>query len=121
EHLLRTGECADPRGDVDGQTDDIAPDQVALARVQAGANLDRERLKCLLDRACAPDSHPWALEGGQESVPQRLDLTPPVVRELRPYKLVVTGQQFAPARVAERGGALRGADDVGEHDRRQHA
>ena len=38
EHLVRAGERADPRADVDGHAADVVADELALAGVQAGSH-----------------------------------------------------------------------------------
>ena len=69
----------------------------------------------------AADPARGTIEGGEKAVAHRLDLAAPVALELGAHELVVASHELAPARVAERGRALGGADDVGEHHGREDA
>lgn len=44
EHIVRPGEGADPRADVDGHTADVVTDELALAGVQTGTHGERADL-----------------------------------------------------------------------------
>ena len=61
-----------------------------------------------------------AVEGGQDAVAGGLDQRPPDARPAGGHELVVRVEQLAPAPVAQLGGPLGRADDVGEQHRRQH-
>ena len=50
EHLARPGERRNPRRDVDGDAADVVADQLDLAGVKAGADLDAERGHVVGDR-----------------------------------------------------------------------
>src|SRR4029453_9521236 len=72
EPLVRPGECADPRADVDGHAADVVADELALAGVQAGAHIDVERSHGVRDRSRTADPARRSVEGGEEAVAQRL-------------------------------------------------
>jgi hypothetical protein len=55
--------------------------------------------------------------GRQKTVAGGIDLAPAEARELPADHGVMLVEQITPPPVAERDGALRGADDVSEHDR----
>src|SRR4029077_13095365 len=66
-------------------------------------------------RACGP------VEGREEAVARRVNLPAAEAAQLLAYGGVVPLEQGAPGAVAEPGGVLRGAHDVGEQHRGQHA
>jgi hypothetical protein len=59
----------------------------------------------------------WAVEGCEEPISGRVDLAPAVASELPAYPVVVSGQELAPAAIAEFGCGCGCADDVREQDR----
>src|SRR5262249_4753072 len=115
------GEGADPGADVDRHAADVVADRFDLAAVDPGADLDPAAAQLALDRGRAADRPRRAVEGGEEAVPHRLHLAAAVDGELPADGGVVALEQVAPAQVAEPGGGLGRADDVGEEDRRQRA
>ena len=121
ERLARAGERGDPRGDVDRHAAHVVAEQLRLARVHAGADLDAEPAHGARDRGGAPDRARRTVEHGEEPVAHRLDLATAVVGELLAHDAVVLVQELAPAAVAERRRQLRGADDVGEQQGQQRA
>src|SRR6202012_4415293 len=60
-------------------------------------------------------------EGRDESISRGVDFASPESLQLVAHDGVVVVQQVAPPVVAEQGGPLGGADDVGEHDGGQQA
>ena len=95
--------------------------ELALARVQAGADLEAQRRDAVPERGCAADRACGAVEGGEEAVPGRVDLVAAEALELAADGNTVGLEQLAPAAVAEVSGELGRADEVGEEDRREHA
>src|SRR5271166_7084241 len=114
EHLTGTGEIGYTRGDVDGHAAEVLADQLTLARVHSHADLHSELARLACDRQCAAQrARRRAIEGSQEPVAHRLDLTPAEAGQLLSHLLVVSGEQIAPAAITDGGGARRGIDDVG--------
>jgi hypothetical protein len=110
-----------PRARVHRDARDLAVDQLALARVQAGADLEPEQAHRLDDRAGAPHGRPGRVERREEAVAGRIHLATAEPLELRTHERVVAGQQPRPAAVSQLHGALGRADDIGEEHRREHA
>src|SRR5205085_4886335 len=100
---------------------DLSVDDLAFAGVQAGPHLDPEIADRLGDRARAPDRARGAVERRKEAVAGGVDLNPAMANELPSDDLVVLLKQLAPPAVTERRSTFARADDVGEHDRREHA
>src|SRR5581483_4818707 len=121
EHLARAGERGDPRARVDGDPRHLAFGQLALPGVQAGAHLEAELPHRLNDRTRAADRPRRPVEGGEEAVPGRVQLTAAEAGELAAYELVVAREQLPPGAIAERGRTLAGRDDIREQDGRQDA
>jgi hypothetical protein len=63
------------------------------------------------------DGPGWAVEGSEESVANRLDLSTLEALELPPDHGVVTLETVAPGAVSESARLGRGVDDVGEEHR----
>src|SRR3954451_20389741 len=115
QHLAGLRHPGDARGDVDGHAADVVADQLALARVQPRAQLDAQAADRLHDRARAAQRvGRRTVEGGQERVADGLDLAPAVALDLAPDRVVVGGEQVAPAAVAQARGMPGRVDDVGE-------
>src|SRR6185437_10462815 len=55
EHLSPASQRRDARANVHGEPADLPVDALALAGVQAGADLEAERANAVADRASAPD------------------------------------------------------------------
>src|SRR5438105_3122819 len=121
QHLRRARESPDPRSDVNRNAGEILTTQLALASVNAGAQLDPQRPDLGADRPCTPNRLCGTLEGGEEAVTERLYHPPPVALELCPRDVVMALHQRPPALVPELRGALGRGDDVGEEDRRERA
>ena len=73
------------------------------------------------DRLCAADRARGPVEGREEPVARGIDLAPVEAGELASHRGMVLLEQVAPAPVAELGGLLGRADEIGEQHRRQHA
>ena len=100
---------------------DVVAAQLALAGVQPDADRQAQLAQLLDDVAAAADRPRRAVEGGQEAVADGLDLAPAPAAQLVADDPVVVLELGAPAPVAQPGQVLGRADDVGEHDRGQHA
>src|SRR6266446_4491040 len=121
QHLARVRRGGHAGADVHGDAAHVVAPQLALAGVQAGADLEAERAHRLADgqrtahRACG------TVEGREEAVARRVNLPAAEAAQLLAYGGVVPLEQIAPGAVAEPRGVLRGAHDVGEQHRGQHA
>ena len=73
------------------------------------------------DRVGAPHRTRRPVETREEAVTGRVDLASAKADELLPDERVMSLNQIAPARVSQFRCALRGADDVGEEQRREDA
>ena len=107
--------------DVHSDTAHVVAPPLDLARVEAGAHVQTERLEVLANGERALDRSSRSVERRQEAVANCLHLGAAVAVELATHRRVVTVEQLAPGSVAELAGPLRGVDDVGEEHCRQHA
>ena len=106
---------------VDGDPGDLAVQDLAFARVQAGAHAEAEVTDAFNDGTSAGDGASGPVEAREESVPGRVDLDAAKARELPPHKRVVPFEQLPPGSIAQLDHALAGLDDVREQNGRQHA
>ena len=88
--------------------------ELALARVHSGAKLETDPACACDDRLGAANRPGRPVEGGKEAVACRVLLLAPEAGELPPHQGVMLSEELTPRAVAELGGALRRADDVGE-------
>ena len=101
QHLVRSGQCADPRADVHGDTADVVAANLALAGVQPGTYLDAERLHRVANRHGAADRSLRPVERRQEAITRRVHLATPKASQLRPHDGVVRIEQRMPVAVAD--------------------
>ena len=104
-----------------GNAADIPASQFDLAGMQTGAQRQADLFARGFERQRAPYRAAGAVECRENAVPCGLDqiAAMPLDRLFRDF--VVAVEQSAPLLIAHFGGAARGIDDVGEHDRRQDA
>src|SRR5262245_9269923 len=121
EHFTRLGERGDPRSRRDRDPAELAVDALELAGVEAGPHLEPERADRVANRGRALDRAPGPVEGREEAVARRVQLLAAEAHELAAHERVVARQQLAPRSVAELCSPFGRADDVCEHDRREHA
>src|SRR5918992_1244269 len=76
QHLAALGERGDAGADVDGDPADVAVQQLALPGVQAAADAQPQPVELLDDLLRTEDGAGRAVEGGDETVAQGLDLAP---------------------------------------------
>src|SRR4051794_9839857 len=95
----------DTRSGVHGDPRHLAVDELALARVEAGANIDAELPNAVDDRPRAADRPRRAVEGSEEAVSRGVDLAAARACELPADDGVVALEQFSPAAVAQLGHA----------------
>jgi len=109
QHLARVRRGGHAGADVHGDAAHVVAPQLALAGVQAGADIEAERAQRPADgqrtahRACG------TVEGREEAVARRVNLPAAEAAQLLAYGGVVPLEQVAPGAVAEPGGVLRGA------------
>ena len=121
ENLSCAGLRHDSRGDVEGDPADPAVDDLALARVDPGTDLEPQGADIVGYGARAADRAARPVEGGDEAVPGRVQLLSAIAGELLPDQRVVPGEQRPPLSVPERGCPLGRSDDVREEDRGEDA
>ena len=97
-----------------------SPISLALAGVDAAAQLDAELRDPLVQRLGAAHRHRRAVEGRQRPVADVLDDPPAVLGDDAVDERVVALEHLAPGTVAELCRARRRAHDVREQDARQH-
>ena len=121
EHLACAGGGGDPGADRDGQAGDFPVVKLALAGVDACADLEAEFAHGFGDRLGASDRAGGAVEGREEAVAGGVALLAAEADQLSADKSVVTLEQIAPSTISELCRALGRADDVGEENGRQNA
>src|SRR5207253_4344765 len=109
------------RSDRNGDSARLLSHQLALAGVEAGTDLEAERLHVLDQRAGTLDRAARAIECGEEAVPRSVDLV--AVKLIQPAadEGMMALEERTPRRVPDLGRMLRRADDVGEQHRREDA
>ena len=115
------GAAGHPRADVNRYARELLIDDLALAGVHPGTDLQAQPAHGVDRGVGAADRARRPVEAREEPVARGVDLAPAKALELAPNRGVVSLQQLAPAPVAELGRPLRRADDVGEEHRREHA
>src|SRR5215218_6648361 len=75
EHLTRTRQRSDPSADVHAHPGDVIVRQLNLSGVDACTYFDAEPTRPIADLARTADRSRRAVEGGQEAIPHRLDLS----------------------------------------------
>src|SRR5262249_60696680 len=82
---------------VTAETARLVAHGVALAGGQAGTDRQPERIHRIDNGAGTPDRARRAVEGGQESVPRRVDLATPETIQLAAHNPLMLRQEIAPA------------------------
>src|SRR5207245_1380695 len=121
EHLPWLRLLRHPGPDVHGDAADLAVHDLALAGVQARADLQAEPPHDLGDRAGTADGTGGAVEAGEEAVPGHIELGAAEAEELAANQRVVSLEEVPPGAVAELRRPRGRADDVGEENRGQDA
>jgi hypothetical protein len=114
--LARSGLRHHARAGVNGDAGDCVIDALALAGVDAGADLEAEASQGVTDAHGAADGAGRAVEGREEAVAGGAYLSPAVTRDLLADGRVVALEKIAPGAVTERDRSLGRADYVGEED-----
>src|SRR6266545_3117782 len=121
EHLARRGCRSETRPDRDGDPGDLSVVELAFPGVHAGTNLEAELAHAADDRLRRPDRARGTVERGEEPVARGVPLLAPEARKLASHERMVPREEIAPGAVADLRGALGGADQIREEDRREHA
>src|SRR2546423_14547095 len=116
EHLARPGERRDARAGVDGDSAHLPVRELALARVQPGAELEPEAAHAVADRPRGADRARRPVEGGEEAVAGGVDLAAAEAHELCADGGLVRPSELAAAPVAALGGPLALAADLRLND-----
>src|ERR1700756_3189157 len=116
QHFARSRQRGHPRGDVHGHASDVGAAYFDLAGVNSHPHLDAEYPYRFDHRIRARDRRAGTRERRDKSVSGRVDFATAESVQLVADNGVVVVEQVSPTVVAERGCALSGADDVGEHD-----
>src|ERR671930_2095198 len=119
EHLARPSLVGDAGSDVDGDPARLPAVELALAGMDARADVEAEVAEDAPDRARARDGARRAVEAREDAVACGVDLLPAEPGDLGPHGSVVACDQLAPRAVAELRRPLGRADDVGEQHRRE--
>src|SRR5262245_12872430 len=114
EYFPGLGKCADPGTDVHGESGYVVSAPLALTGVQACANAEPDPARIRGDPGCATNCTGGSVEDREKPVTQVLDLLSFVSNQLCAHEFIVLLEHRAPCAVADFGGPLGGADDVGE-------
>ena len=117
----RLGEIGDACADVDGDAREVVARKLAFAGVQPGPDVELERAGGVDRGERAADRTRGTVERGEHPVAGRADRATAVDRDLVVHEAIVVLDQVVPATVPKPRGVLGRADDVREHDRRQHS
>jgi hypothetical protein len=121
EHLTRVGEPHHPRRDVHGDPADvIAPPDLDLARMNSNPHVEAERPHSLDNSLPTANGSRWTIEGRQEAVSHRLDLTSAKTRHFAPDQRIVPVQQGSPGQIPKAARPPSRVYDVCEENGREH-
>ncbi len=107
--------------DVDSDTSDVLASKLDLACVQPSADLNSGGRNGAVDLAGAPNGASRSVERGKKSIACRLDLPPPMSRQLAADDRFMTVEHRSPSPVPEFGCSDRGVDDIREQHRRHRS
>ena len=89
-HLARSGKGRHTSADVHSDPTNLIADQLDLAAMEAGSDVEAERADRFKDSTGAPDSARWPVKGDEHTVTGPVDLTPAGAGEFPPYSGAVT-------------------------------
>ena len=101
QHLTWTGKSGHPRAGHDPHSADLRSKDLALAGMDAGADLDPECAHGIGDLECAADAARWTVERREESVPGVVDLASTEACELLADDRMVSLEGAPPPVIAE--------------------
>src|SRR5687767_12094944 len=111
EDLAGGGRRLDAFRDRNRETPDVVTDEVNLAGVHAGPDLESDPANAITYRAREVERASRCVEDREEPVAHRLDLASSEVPELPSNDHVVLIEQFLPARISGSFGRRRRVDD----------
>src|SRR5262249_37762654 len=114
EDLAWPGEVLHARPDDHGDSPELAGDDLALACVHPGADLDAEPAHGVADRERTAKRADRPIEGGVEPVACGVLLYAAMSRKLRAHQRMMSLEKVAPTAIADGCGLLRSPDDIGE-------
>ena len=114
EDLVSAGRRHDAGGLVHCDAAHVIADELDLAHVHPGSNVEIGCVGASPDRRRAVERPGGAVECGDDAVARRRHLAPLEAVELVASHDEVLGQELAPTRVSQAAGHLRGVDEVGE-------
>ena len=114
------GKRCDSRADVNGDAADIVAHHFALASMKPGTNFDAKRFDFFGNSASATNAARRTVEGSENAIAGCLDLMAAETSEIASDRGVMTIEQVMPTAIAERGGFLGRADDVGKENGSEH-
>jgi hypothetical protein len=121
QNLASTGKRRNPRAYVNSDTANIVADHFALACMEPSTDLYAERPDFLGNGTGAANAARWTVKGGEKAVSSCFHFMASKAREIAPDRGVMIVEKIAPALIAECGGFLGRADDVGEENRGEDA
>src|SRR6266496_2083359 len=101
------GQTAHAGSDVDGDASDLAVNDIALAGVDPGADLDSKWPYRIDNCPGAADRPRWPIERSEEPITRGVHFLPPVAGQESTHHGVVSLDQVTPAPVAQIGGFRR--------------
>lgn len=110
EHLAGGGLGGHPGADVDGDARHLPVQQLDLAGMQAGTDLEAQRAQGVHDRPRASNRSRRTVKSGKEAVAGRVDLTTVEALQLTTHGDVVLLDDSPPAAVTQFRHLCRGAD-----------
>lgn len=121
EHVTRPRQRRDPSTDVHRDATELVTDNLALAGVNPGADVETETSNGLDDRTRSAGGPGRTVERGEEPVTGRIDLTPAEAGEVLAHHAMVRFEEITPPPVAQRGGPFGGTNQVCEQHGGQDA
>ena len=116
EDLARPGLRGDPGTDRDSDSRDLSVEQLALARMDPGADLEAELLDVVTDRDRAPDGSCRPVEACEEPVARGVELAAVEPRQSRAHTAVMLADEAGPGTIAQLRRTGSRSDQVGEED-----
>jgi hypothetical protein len=106
--------------DMHGEPAHIGAAPLDLAAVQSATDLDAQAPEPIAEREGTSDRSGGPIERSEQPISRGFHERASVSSNLPLGKPIVRIEDVSPTLIAELGGPLRRADDVGEQDRRQH-
>src|SRR6266536_4267175 len=120
QHLARLGARGDASTDIHRYPRELLADDLALACMQARSHLQAEIAHAEIDRACAADGADRAVEGSEETIAGRIQLSAAESIQLRANGHMMTPDEIRPRPVTQLRSPRGRADDIREQNRCKH-